>query len=108
MKTKTQKVLPKIMSGTVHKQFIRCGKSNCKCTRGEKHTAFYFFTRINGKLTKTHVRKHELEEFNEIVNKAKGERFERRRIKREAKKLISELRSNLREKQAIINLLRGQ
>ena len=107
MKTKTQKVLPKIMSGTVHKQFIRCGKSNCKCTRGEKHIAYYFFTRINGKLTKTYIRKHELEEFTALVNKAKGERLERHLVERETNRLISELRSNLREKQAIINLLRG-
>jgi len=63
MKTKTQKVLPKILPGTVHTQFIRCGKLNCKCSRGQLHGAyFYHFIRVNGKLRKRYLKISEVEE----------------------------------------------
>jgi len=33
------------LSATIHEQKVRCGKPNCKCSRGESHTAFYRFWR---------------------------------------------------------------
>ena len=63
MKTKTAKVLPKILPGTVHAQFIRCGKSNCKCSRGELHGVyFYHFVRINGRLRKRYLKRSDVED----------------------------------------------
>lgn len=63
MKTKTQKVLPKMMPGTVHTQFVRCGKSNCKCARGELHGAYYYhFVRVGGRLRKRYLKASEIEE----------------------------------------------
>jgi hypothetical protein len=62
MKTKTQKVLPKTMPGTVHAQYIRCGKPNCKCVRGELHGAYYYhFVRIGGRLRKRYLKASEVE-----------------------------------------------
>lgn len=74
METKTRKALPKkaseIQNGGLYLQRVRCGKANCKCARGKLHTAYYFFTRCNGKLVKFYVRKAEVEAFTEIVNQA--------------------------------------
>lgn len=62
MKTKTQKVLPKTMPGTVHEQYVRCGKPNCKCSRGELHGAYYYhFVRVGGLLTKRYLKASEAE-----------------------------------------------
>lgn len=62
MKTKTEKVLPKTMPGTVHEQFVRCGKPNCKCSRGELHGAYYYhFVRVGGRLTKRYLKPAEVE-----------------------------------------------
>lgn len=62
MKTKTEKVLPKTMSGTVHVQFVRCGKSNCKCSRGELHGAYYYhFVRVGGRLKKRYLKAADVE-----------------------------------------------
>lgn len=64
MQTKTRKVLPKILNGTVHRQFVKCGKDNCRCAVGELHGAyFYHFERIEGKLRKRYLKTSEVEAF---------------------------------------------
>ncbi len=35
------KVIPKIVAGSVHVEFRRCGKSNCRCARGYLHGPYY-------------------------------------------------------------------
>lgn len=101
MKTKTAKVLPKtaaeITNGGLYLQRVRCGKTNCKCARGEKHSAFYFYTRRNGKLIKTYVRKSDMEAFSELVKAAKVARAERRQSSRLSVQLIKRLRESVRE-----------
>lgn len=98
---KTEKMLPKtslmISNGGVYLQRVRCGKSNCKCARGETHEAHYFFSRVNGKLTKTHICKAELEQFIEIVNEAKIYRETARQVIKEANESIRRVCSHLRE-----------
>ncbi len=62
VKTQTAKVLPKILRGSVHQQFKKCGKSNCKCSKGVLHGAYYYhFVRIGGKLKKRYLKASEVE-----------------------------------------------
>ncbi len=57
MKTKNAKVLPKILRGSVHREFKKCGKSNCKCALGALHGAYYYhFVRVDGKLKKRYLK----------------------------------------------------
>ena len=57
------KTLPKMLPGTVHAQWFRCGKPACRCARGELHGPYYFrFWRESGKLRKVYVRPAELDE----------------------------------------------
>jgi hypothetical protein len=101
MKIKTAKLLPKIdvsySNGGIYLQRVRCGKSNCKCARGETHTAYYYFARVNGKLRKTYVRKADLEELSELVDEAKFNRDRRRTVLKEANESVRETRRYLRE-----------
>ncbi len=107
MQTKSEKMLPKtadeITNGGIYIQRVRCGKSNCKCARGETHSAYYFFTRRRGKLLKIYVRKAEVEEFISLIDQA----IEDRKLHRQASKsnflLLKQLRQNLREKTLLIN-----
>ena len=83
LKSKPANMLPKttseITNGGVYSQAIRCGKCNCKCARADfRHTAYYFFSRHNGKLTKTYVRKADLKVFTALVNQARVERAQTR------------------------------
>jgi hypothetical protein len=105
MQTKTKNMLPKtaneIANGGVYSQRVRCGKSNCKCARGEKHIGYYFFERINGKLFKTYVRKVDVEAFTELVNIAAAERQERRALNKHLNEALKRIRESLRESEQV-------
>jgi hypothetical protein len=49
------------LPGAVCQQRVRCGKPNCRCSRGELHVAFYRFWREGGRLRKAYVRRIDLE-----------------------------------------------
>jgi predicted transcriptional regulator len=112
MKTKTQKVLPKttgeITNGGVYAQRVRCSKANCKCARGEHHTAFYFFTRRGGKLVKLYVRKAEVEAFSKLVEQASAERRCRRQTSKASAELLSKFSADLSKNDGLIKALRGE
>ena len=56
LKNKNKNLLPKMIPGSVHQQFVKCGKSQCKCAKGELHGPyFYHFLRINGKRKKRYI-----------------------------------------------------
>lgn len=56
-------MLPKTMAaaiafGNLHAQFVRCGKENCRCARGQLHGPYhYLFWREAGQLRKVYVRR---------------------------------------------------
>lgn len=39
-----------LLRGTLHARAITCGKSTCKCARGEKHAYLFLVVSENGKL----------------------------------------------------------
>jgi hypothetical protein len=55
--------LPEILAmaryqGSLQQQWVRCGKANCKCTRGQLHGPyFYLFVSTSGGLSKSYVRR---------------------------------------------------
>ena len=111
MKTKSEKLLPKtadeIQNGGLYLQRVRCGKSNCKCAGGETHTAYYFFTRRNGKLIKFYIRKADVAEFSRIVDQATKEARTRRQSVKDSVELLKTFRVSLWENDGLIKTLRG-
>ena len=71
--------------GSIQEQRVKCGKQNCKCATGireDRHIAYYRFWRDNtGKLRKAYVKKSELEQVQEAIDRRK-ERLSRQRTKR--------------------------
>jgi hypothetical protein len=54
--------LPKTLPGVVCRQWVRCGRPNCRCARGELHGPYhYHFVRANGRLRKRYVQPDEVE-----------------------------------------------
>ena len=53
VKMKQLTKLKKIVKGTVNKVYTKCGNSNCKCAKGEKHPAFQLTYKAENNLTKT-------------------------------------------------------
>ncbi len=112
MKTKASRMLPKtveeIQNGGIYLQRVRCGKTNCKCARGETHSAFYFYARHNGKPIKTYIRKAEVEQFSTLVHQAAIERKQRRHTIKRDLTMLKEMRQSLRDSASIINSLKGK
>jgi hypothetical protein len=100
-KTKTRKVLPKmdvlIANGSLHVQKVRCGKSNCRCAKGSPHTAYYFFSRIQGKQYKSHIPKYLVEEFSRKLEECTRWKKEFSEVVRKSNQLLKEYRASLRE-----------
>ena len=63
---KSAEMLPKILrlagsNGSLQTQRVRCGKTNCRCMRGELHEGYhYFFSRVGGRQFKVYVRRAEV------------------------------------------------
>ncbi len=110
MKTKTRKVLPKttdeITNGGLYVQRVRCGKQNCKCAHGETHSAYYFFTRRNGKLLKTYVRKAEINAFALITKQAAFERRRQRQAVKSSLDLLRTFRADLSKYNGLLKTLK--
>jgi hypothetical protein len=104
MKTKTEKVLPKMMPGTVHAQYVRCGKSNCKCADGELHGAyFYHFVRIGGQLKKRYIKASEVEQVKAACLKWQREQKKRIAASKINWQLLREIREQLGEIESFPN-----
>lgn len=55
--------LPKMEIGTVHAQWLRCGRPGCRCAAGRLHGPyFYRFWRESGRLRKQYVPKDRVAE----------------------------------------------
>jgi hypothetical protein len=61
--TKTCIPLPKTLAGVVRPQWVRCGRPNCRCARGELHGPYYYqFFREGGRLRKRYVKPADVEQ----------------------------------------------
>jgi hypothetical protein len=60
---KSAQPLPKTLSGAVCAQWVRCGRPNCRCSRGQLHGPYHYrFWREGGRLRKEYIRPEDLEE----------------------------------------------
>jgi hypothetical protein len=108
MKNKTENSLPKMLPGSVHAQYVRCGKASCKCARGELHGAYYYhFVRVGGKLKKRYLKAHEVEQIRDACSAWREEQSERRAQSHEVRQFIREINSRLRDVLKQIDLVTG-
>lgn len=52
---KRMRALEPFFKGSVVELEVRCGKANCRCTRGEKHRAWYVSLKRKGKTQMHHL-----------------------------------------------------
>ena len=100
MKKETENLLPKIAAqgGTVHRQFVRCGKASCKCSRGELHGAYYYhFVRVNGRLRKRYLKPDEVEAVKAACQARREDERAKRIETRQAHQSVRELIARLRQ-----------
>ena len=108
MKTGTAKTLPKIMKGSVHTQFVRCGKANCKCARGHLHGPYYYhFVRVSGELTKRYLKADEVEGVQVACLARQQAESEQRARDRTFWASFRAFRAKVREPKTLGDLFRG-
>jgi hypothetical protein len=108
METEIKKTLPKIMKGSVHAQFVRCGKQNCKCASGELHGPyFYHFVRFNGELKKRYLKVDEVEQVQAACRTRQQAESEQRASDRTFWANFRAFRAKVREPKTVGDLLSG-
>src|SRR5262245_29996843 len=80
METETAESLPKTpLPGSVQRQWVRCGRPNCRCARGRLHGPFYYrFWRDAGRLRKQYVPARQLSDTRARCQAHRQERVARK------------------------------
>src|SRR5262245_6771897 len=95
--TITPNPLPKTLPGVVCVQWVRCGKPNCHCVRGERHKAHYRFWRERGRLRKAYVSSIDVERVRKACQARLEERQAFLRFMEEWRELVSRIREQERQ-----------
>lgn len=83
-----------LLKGEVCAQYIRCGKSNCRCQQGHPHGPYYYrIWREGSQVKKVYVKQAELESVRQacaahkqLVEQLRGQRLDRARVTRQIKR----------------------
>jgi hypothetical protein len=85
------KIAHRILPGTVCQQFVKCGRPNCRCTRGQLHGPYWYrFFRTAGRLRKRYVRQEDVEAVRAACDR-------RREIEASSRRDVSAAHSSWRE-----------
>src|SRR5688572_1083429 len=94
-KTRNQDSAIKMLPGFITRVQVRCGKSNCRCNRGIRHTAYYHVTYNSGIRIRKYVRRDHVanvraacEAHRELQRQLRVGRAEYRRILARARDLL--------------------
>jgi hypothetical protein len=87
-----------LLNGHIQKRRVKCGKSNCKCTGGELHTAFYHIWHCDGRRYQKYVRKSQVEnirqrceQYRQFQIKIRAGRIEYKQLFARARELFRSL-----------------
>lgn len=101
-KTKNQNPAIKMLPGYVATVRIRCGKPNCRCTRGDRHIAHYYVVYRSGGRFRKYVRRGQVQEMRaaceahrHLQTQLRAGRAEYRELLAQTRKLVKLLLSQL-------------
>jgi hypothetical protein len=99
LKTKNQSLQPKMLDGYVKAERVKCGKANCKCSRGELHGLyFYRYTWHEGRRRKSYVKRSEVEQVRAAC-------AEYRKVQRQLRAGRAEYKRTLAYARALLRML---
>jgi hypothetical protein len=86
-----------MLNGAVCAQYKRCGKANCKCSRGQLHGPYYYrFMWDYGRVVKEYVPLSQVEEVRAACARYRAVQDKLREGRQHFQTLLSRLRSTLR------------
>lgn len=109
--TKTENQLPKTatpaeLPGTVHAQYVRCGKPTCRCASGDSadlHGPYHYrFWRERGTLRKAYVRRDEIEATRRACRARQDAERQQRAARRQFDTLLLDFRRRSREVEQLL------
>jgi hypothetical protein len=92
-KNKSQNPAIKMLPGFIASVRIRCGKSNCRCARGERHVAHYRVTYCDGVRFRRYVRRDEVADVREACQAHRELQAQLRAGRAEYKQLLAQTRN---------------
>jgi len=96
---KNQSLQPKMLDGYVRAERVRCGKENCKCSRGELHGVyFYRYTWDAGRRRKSYVKRSDVEQIRAAC-------AEYRKVQRQLRAGRAEYQRTLAQARALLRML---
>jgi hypothetical protein len=94
-KIKTHNSAIKMLPGFIASVRVRCGKPNCRCSRGARHRAYYHVTYSRGFRLRKYVRRDEVAEaraackaYRDLQAQLRGGRAEYKRTLARMRELI--------------------
>ena len=94
METNTLESLPKMLPGSVHVQWVRCGKKACRCQDGHRHGPYYYwYSREGDRVRKRYLKPGQVDE----VRARCEARQEYHRTLDESRRLAQAIRARLRD-----------
>lgn len=88
-KTKTINSAIKMLPGFISRVRVRCGKKSCRCSDGERHSAYYHVTYRNGRRFRKYVRRADVTEYCDACSSYKALRAQSRTGRAEYKLMLS-------------------
>lgn len=85
-----------LLNGNIQKRRVRCGKSNCKCAGGEKHTAFYHVWHSDGVRYQKYIQRSQVEQVRQACENHRQLQIKLRLGRLENKQLFARARALFR------------
>jgi hypothetical protein len=86
----------KMLNGSVHPLYKRCGKANCKCASGHLHGPYYYrYQRVGERIEKQYIPLAQVEEVRAACARYRSLQDEIREGRRHFQMLLSNLRATL-------------
>ena len=104
-KKKSQRVSPKIVpiAGTLEFKSIRCGRTNCRCVRGELHGEYaYLRIQVNGHRYRRYIKKEDLPNVIEGINAYHSQKAQARFESEDFQQKLAKFREKSKSLQIII------
>ncbi len=83
-------------NGHIQKRRVRCGKPNCKCARGDFHTAFYHVWHEGGRRFQQYARRSQVDKIRVACDSNRALQANLRFGRAEYKQMIARMRELLR------------
>jgi hypothetical protein len=99
------KILP--VNGSLETRRVKCGRSNCKCAKGELHGPYtYVRTYSGGERWRKYIKKSEKQAILADMSAYKQQRIEQRQARERNQEFAREMRQNNKEFRLMLQLIR--